>query len=156
MEQHSGRQYGEWLKAGGAMKNGGEKENNESAVRVERWSSPSPMVGGRAGEVDGGVSMMDEAPLDTVRGTFTSNHREQEKQIKWDNMGLVGLKIGLVQAACDEQKEVITDLVRNEVYGNEVVQVEVGKELGPVIKESEVLSPIKPKEKEDTSEERKV
>ena len=71
-------------------------------------------------------------------------------------MGLVGLKMGLVQAACDEQKEVITDLVRNEVYGNEVVQVEVGKELRPVIRESEVLSPIKPKEKEDTSEERKV
>ena len=71
-------------------------------------------------------------------------------------MGLVGLKIGLVQAACDEQKEVITDLVRNEVYGNEVVQVEVGKELGPVIREFEVLSLIKPKEKEETSEERKV
>ena len=61
------------------MKNGGEKENNESAVRVERWSSPSPMVGGRAGEVDGGVSMMDAAPLYTVRGTFMFNHREQEK-----------------------------------------------------------------------------
>ena len=42
------------------------------------------------------------------------------------------------------------------MYGNEVVQVEVGKELGPVIRESEILSPIKPKEKEDTSEKRKV
>ena len=138
------------------MKNGGEKEKMKGQSKAERWSLPSLVVGGRASEVDSGVSMMDEAPLDTVRGTFTSNHREQEKQIKWDNMGLVGLKMGLVQAACDEQKEVITDLVRNEVYGNEVVQVEVGKELGPVIKESEVLSPIKPKEKEDTSEERKV
>ena len=138
------------------MKNGGEKEKMKGQSEAERWSSPSLVVGCRASEVDGGVSMMDEAPLDTVRGTFTSNHREQEKQIKWDNMGLVGLKMGLVQAACDEQKEVITDLVRNEVYGNEVVQVEVGKELGPVIRESEVLSPIKPKEKEDTSEKRKV
>ena len=46
---------------------------------VERWSSPSPVVGGRAGEVDYGVSMMDAAPLDMVKGTFTSNHREYEK-----------------------------------------------------------------------------
>ena len=119
---------------------------------AERWSSPSLVVSGRAGEVDGGVSIMDAAPLDTVRGTFTSNHREQEKQIRWDNMVLVGLKMGLEQVARDEQKESRTDLVRNEVHGNKVVQGEVGKELGPVIREFEVLNPIKPKEKEDTSD----
>ena len=66
----------------------------------------------------------------------------------------VGLKMGLEQVARDEQKESRTDLVRNEVHRNKGVQVEVGKELGPVTRESEVLSPIKPKEKEDTSEER--
>ena len=58
------------------MKNGGEKEKMKGQSKAERWSSPSLVVGGRASEVDGGVSMMDEAPLDTVRGTFTSNHRE--------------------------------------------------------------------------------
>ena len=41
------------------------------------------------------------------------------------------------------------------MHGNEVVQIEVGKELGPVIRESEVLSLIKPKEKENTSVEGK-
>ena len=68
----------------------------------------------------------------------------------------VGLKMGLKQVAYDEQKDSRTDLVRKEVHGNNVVQVEVGKELGPVIREFEVLSLIKPKEKEETSEERKV
>ena len=68
----------------------------------------------------------------------------------------VGLKMGLKQVAYDEQKDSRTDLVRKEVHGNNVVQVEVGKELGPVIREFEVLSLMKPKEKEETSEERKV
>ena len=68
----------------------------------------------------------------------------------------VGLKMGLEQVANDEQKDSRTDLVKKEVHGNEVVQIEVGKELGPVIRESEVLSLIKPKEKENTSVERKV
>ena len=82
MEKHSRRQYGEWLKVGGAMKNEGEKEKMKLQSKAERWSSPSPVVGGRASEVDSGVSMMDAAPLDTMKGTFTSNHREQEKQIR--------------------------------------------------------------------------
>ena len=68
----------------------------------------------------------------------------------------VGLKMGLEQVARDEQKDSRTDLVRKEMHGNEVVQIEVGKELGPIIRESEVLSLIKPKEKENTSVERKV
>ena len=70
--------------------------------------------------------------------------------------GISGFEKGLEQVAHDQQKESRTDLVRNEVHRNKGVQVEVGKELGPVIRESEVLSPIKPKEKEDTSEKRKV
>ena len=62
--------------------------------------------------------------------------------------------MGLEWNARDEQKGVRVGLVRNEVHGNEVGQVVVDKKCGPVIREVEVLSPIKPKEKEGLSEER--
>ena len=119
-----------------------------------RGSSPSMVVSGEVGEEDSVVIMMDAAPLDTVRGTVTSTHREQEKHIRWGNRVSEASKMGLEQIARDKQKGFRTGLARNELHGNEVVQVEVGKKLGPVIREIEVLSPIKPKEKEDTSEER--
>ena len=45
-------------------------------------------------------------------------------------------------------------MVRNELLGNEVGQVVVDKKCGPVLREVEVLSPIRPKEKEGTIEER--
>ena len=35
MEQLSGRQYGEWLKAKGVIKNGGEKEKEKVKVQSE-------------------------------------------------------------------------------------------------------------------------
>ena len=48
---------------------------------VVRGSSPSMVVSGEAGEEDGVVIMMDAAPLDIVR--VMSTHREQEKHIRW-------------------------------------------------------------------------
>ena len=39
LEQSSGRQYGEWLKAGGALKIGGEKEKLKEQTRVEKGSA---------------------------------------------------------------------------------------------------------------------
>ena len=130
---------------------GGGASEEDDAVR---GSSPSMVVSGEAGEEDGVVIMMDAAHLDTERGTVTSTHREQEKHIRWGNRVSEASKMGLEQIAHDKQKGFRTGLVRNKLHGNEVVQVEVGKKLGPVIREIEVLSPIKPKEKEDTSEER--
>nr|POE58610.1 hypothetical protein CFP56_50199 [Quercus suber] len=110
------------------------------------------MEGRKVDDVGGGLIMVDAATLDTVRETITSNHGEQERLNRWDNTTLVGLKMGLEQVARDKQKADGIELVRKEVHGNEKVKVEVGKEFGPVIRELEVLSPIKPKEKEETSE----
>ena len=62
--------------------------------------------------------------------------------------------MGLERTARDEQNGSRVGLVRNELHGNEVGQVVVDKKCGPVLREVEVLSPIKPKEKEGTSEER--
>ena len=90
--------------------------------------------------------MMDAAPLDTVKRTVMSTHKKQGKQIGWDNRVLETSKMGLEWNARDEQKGVRAGLVRNEVHGNEVGQVVVDKKCGPVIREVEVLSPIKPKE----------
>nr|POF19256.1 hypothetical protein CFP56_75075 [Quercus suber] len=100
MEQLSGWQYGEWLKDGGVIKNGGEKEKvkvqSEAGKRsspfmvvdggdgeedkVVRGSSPALVVGGGAGEEGGTIVMMDVAPLDMMKGSIscnvTSSHRE--------------------------------------------------------------------------------
>ena len=126
--------------------------------RAIRGSSLAMVVGGGAGEEGGTVVMMDVAPLDTVNSSVTCNvtssHREQGEQIGWDNRVLEASKMGLEWNARDEQKGVRAGLVRNEVHGNEVGQVVVDKKCGPVIREVEVLSPIKPKEKEGLSEER--
>nr|POE82160.1 hypothetical protein CFP56_74137 [Quercus suber] len=178
MEQLSGWQYGEWLKDGGVIKNGGEKEKvnvqSEAGKRsspfmvvdgrdgeedeVVRGSSPALVVGGGAGEEGGTIVMMDVAPLDMMKGSVscnvTSSHREQGEQIGWDNRVPEASKMGLEQIAHDEQKGVRAGLVRNEVRGNEVGQVVVDKKCGLGIREGEVLSPIEPKEKEGLSKER--
>ena len=99
MEELSGRQYGEWLKAKGVIKNGGEKEKVKVQSEAEKGSLPSMLVDGGASEEDGAlrgsspalvlgggaseeggtVVMMGAAPLDTVKGTITSTHKEQGK-----------------------------------------------------------------------------
>nr|POE89629.1 hypothetical protein CFP56_02345 [Quercus suber] len=68
------------------------------------WSLPSPMEGGKASEVGGGVIKVDAATLDTVRDTIKSNHRKQDKLSRWDNTASMGLKMGLEQLARDKQK----------------------------------------------------
>ena len=91
------RQYGEWLKAGGVLKVGGEKEKlKEQSVTKKgcstsmvvddgtgeervagNWSSLELVVGGRAEEENGMVIMEEAAPLDMEKSPVTSNHGEQ-------------------------------------------------------------------------------
>ncbi|KAL0008834.1 hypothetical protein SO802_010336 [Lithocarpus litseifolius] len=145
MEQVSGKQIGEWLKAGGVLKNGGEKERVKVRSKAEKGSSTSMVVDGGAGEVDGVVRgslpalvvgggagkesgtavMMDVAPLNTVKvplmcDVTSSEHRGQGEQIGWDNRVPKASKVGMELKACDEKMGVRAGLVRNEVQGNEV------------------------------------
>nr|POE81871.1 hypothetical protein CFP56_08197 [Quercus suber] len=175
MEQLSGRQYGEWLKAGGVIKNGGEKDKMKVQSEAEKGSLPSTMVDGRVGDengtirgnspalvVDGGAVevggttvMMDATPLDLVEGAITSSNREQGRLIIWEDRVPEVSKMGLERTARDEQKGARTGMVRNELQGNEAGQEIGDKMCGPVIKEAEMLSLIRPKEKGGISEERK-
>nr|POE96858.1 hypothetical protein CFP56_49609 [Quercus suber] len=174
MEQLSGRQYGEWLKAGGVIKNGGEKDKIKVQLEAKKVSSPSMVVDGGAGEengavrgrsttlvVDGGaieeggtVVMMDTAPLDMVKGTVMSTHREQGRQIKWEDKVPEVFNMGLERIARDKQIGSRIGVVRNELHRNKGGQVVVNKKCGPVIREAKMLSPITPKEKEGISKER--
>ncbi|KAF3952870.1 hypothetical protein CMV_021626 [Castanea mollissima] len=162
MEQYAERQYGEWLKAGGVFKNGGEKEKVKEKPVAEKESSSSLMEGGEAGEEVGAVReslpsmvvsdgageeagtemMMDAAPMGTVRGLVMSNQRGQEEQISRGNSGAEISKVGLDQMAREEQVCFRTGLVKNEAEGNQVVQIEVDNSVGPVISEFKGSSPI--------------
>ena len=79
--------------------------------------------------------MMDAAPLDTVKRTVMSTHKEQGKQIRWENKVPEDSKMGLERTARDEQNGSRAGLVRNELHGNEVGQVVVDKKCGSVIRE---------------------
>ena len=96
------RQYGEWLKAGGVIKNRGDKDKLKMQLEAKKGSSPSMVVDGRAGEeneavrrrspavvvagganeVSGSAVMMDAAPLGMLEGSITSTHREMGRQIR--------------------------------------------------------------------------
>ena len=79
--------------------------------------------------------MMDAAPLDTVKRTVMSTHKEQGKQIIWENRVPEDSKMGLERTARDKQNGSRAGLVRNELHGNEVGQVVVDKNCGSVIRE---------------------
>ena len=103
-EQLSGKQYGEWLKAGGVIKVRGEKENIKVQSVAEKGcsasmvvddgvgedcgagsqSSPALVVGGGAEVKNGTVIMMEAAPLNMVKSFVTSNHKEQGEQVRWE------------------------------------------------------------------------
>ena len=78
--------------------------------------------------------MMDAAPLDTVKRTVMSTHKEQGKQIRWENKVPEDSKMGLERTARDEQNGSRAGLVRNELHGNKVGQVVVDKNCGSVIR----------------------
>ncbi|KAK9983959.1 hypothetical protein SO802_033484 [Lithocarpus litseifolius] len=176
MEPLSGRQYGEWLKAGGVIKNGGEKEKMKAQSGVEKGSSVSIMVDGEAGEEKGAgsvnssapevgdgadverrtVVMMEAPPLNMVNSNVTSTHRKQGKQVRWDEKVPKISNIVLEWTARDGQNDVRADIVRNELYGKEIGQGVVDKKHGPVIKEIDMLGPSRIKEKEGLSEDKEL
>nr|POE85002.1 hypothetical protein CFP56_63880 [Quercus suber] len=153
IEQSLERQYGGWLKAGGATKGGGEKVKTKSHAVAEKGSSPSQTKGGIDSDRGSGLTMVGKAVLDMVKGTSMSNPWVQDKLNRWDNMAKVGLEMRLNQGARDRLEGSKTKLVSKLFQRNESAQPEVNKAYRLYIEDLENSSPIKPKEKKNTSEE---
>ena len=163
-EQRARRQYGDWLKAGGVIKNGGEKEKLKMQFEAKKGGMQSRVVAGENCEETGAkrrspptvmeadecgsAEMMDAVPLGMVEGSVTSNHRDMGGQSRWDEGVHEASGEGLVRTSREEQKIIRTEIVGNELNRNQRSQEVIEKRYGPAIKEDETLSPIGPKGKE--------
>ena len=129
------RQYGEWLKAGGALRVGGEKEKLKEQPVADKGSlvpmvlngrdggecmtgssrrSPELVVGREAGEEYGSKMMVEAAPLNTGKSFVMSSHGEQGKQVSWKERVLEASVSELEGATRETLNETRTTLVRNE------------------------------------------
>ena len=162
------------LKAGGVIKNGGDKDKLKMQFEAKKEGSQSRVVDGEVGEetraerrssftvveaegVDGGnglADMMDAVPLGMEEGFVTSTHREMGRQIKWDDIAPEASGKGLDKTSCEEQKGVRTEIVGNELQGNKMSQEVTKKRYGPAFQKDEILSPIGPKGKGGLSEDK--
>ena len=174
MEQRLGRQYGEWLKAGGSLKNGGEKDKLKMQFEAKKGGSRSRVVDDGAGEeigderrslptvmeaggADGGsgsAEMMDAVSLGMMEGCDTSNHRDMDRQIRWDDAAPVASSKGLDRTSREEKKSARTELVGNKVHGNKTSQDVTERGYGPAFKEDEIICPNGPKGRGDLNEDK--
>nr|POE89702.1 protein tpr1 [Quercus suber] len=175
LEQSSGRQYGEWMKAGGVLKVRGEKEKLKEQSVTEKGGSASMVVddedrtengvGGRSSSVlvvDGGVepakgsvSMMEADQLDFVMNPVMSNHRKHGELVRWEERLPKASNSEKEQNAREGLSGDRTNSVRTEWNGTEVGQHVVSKEFGPDLSGAGNLSPIKIKETKDLRGEKK-
>nr|POE84978.1 hypothetical protein CFP56_78419 [Quercus suber] len=175
MVQSAGRQYGEWLKAGGVIKAGGGKEKlnektmnegggsasmvvdggTKEACEAENRSLHERAVGDGAEEAGGTVMRMEETPLNTVESLVTSSHRKQGEHVRWVERVPEASDSELEQAAREGQNGGLTKLVRNEGNGTKADQQVGVQEYGPVLIENGKVSPLRRKEIEGLSEEKR-
>ncbi|XP_030945979.1 uncharacterized protein LOC115970489 [Quercus lobata] len=170
-----GRQYGEWLKVGGVLKVGGEEEKLKEQPVTEKGCSasmvvnggtneegvagsrrlPELVVGGRTEKEDGTVIMEEAAPLDMAKSPVTSNHGEQGEQVNWKKGVPEASDNELERAAHEGLNGIRTNLVKNERNGTESSRQGVSKVYGPVLSEVGKLSPLRIKETEGLSGEKR-
>ena len=129
VEHSSGRQYGEWLKVGGALKVGGEKVKLKEQPRVEIGSvasmgvngeskeeygmggpvPPAMAVGGGAEAVKESVSMMEADRLECVMIPVRSNPGKHDEQVRMEEDVSEALRFGNDQRArevsCGDQTD---------------------------------------------------
>ena len=82
LEQLSGRQYGEWLKASGTLKIGGEKEKLKEQTEAKKGSAASMVVDGEAKEESGvgvrvSLVMVVGGGAEAVRGSVIMMEADQ-------------------------------------------------------------------------------
>nr|POE83616.1 hypothetical protein CFP56_06705 [Quercus suber] len=141
LEQSLGRQYGEWLKAGGVIKVGDGKEKLKEQFVHEKWclasmvvdggageacgaenrSLPELVVGGGAEEESGTVMMIEEAPLNMAKSPVMSYHRKQGEQVRWEERVPEASNSELERATRAGLNGDRTNLVKNEGHGTEAV-----------------------------------
>ncbi|XP_065618457.1 uncharacterized protein LOC136062818 [Quercus suber] len=162
LEHSSGRQYGEWLRAGGFLKVGGEKEKRKEQAGIEKGGSAAMVVdgddrlenetGGRSTQVqvgDGGselervsVSLMEADRLDMAMNHVMSNHKENGEQVRLEER----LPVASVSEKGQKTREGMSGdrnyLVRNEGNGTKESQQIVREECGPDIYGAGILSPL--------------
>ncbi|XP_023874702.1 uncharacterized protein LOC111987231 [Quercus suber] len=175
MVQPAGRQYGEWLKAGGVIKAGGGKEKlnkqnvnegggsasmvvdggTKEACEAENRSLHERAAGGGAEEAGGTVRRMEETPLNPVESLVTSSHRKQGEHVRWVERVPEASDSELEQAAREGQNGGLTKLVRNEGNGTKADQQVGVQEYGPVLIEDGKVSPLSRKEIEGLSGEKR-
>ena len=175
LEQLSGRQYGEWLKAGGVMKVGGEKEKLKEQSVAEKVcsasmvvddetrkedgagsrSSPALVVGSGAEEERGTVIMMEADQLFLVKNPVMSNHKKHGEQVRWEERVPVASNSEKEQTAHEGLNGYRTNSVKTKWHGTEAGQQVVSKKYGLDISGAGSLSPLRIKETEYLSEENK-
>ena len=166
-EQRSGRQYGDWLKAGGAIKNGGEGERlkmqseakkggmqsrvmageNSEEFGAEWRNPPAAMEAEGAIEKSGSAEMMDAVLMALVEGVVLSHHRDMGGQSRGDGGVQEASGKGLVRTSREEEI-----FPRAELVGNQRSQEVREKSNGPAIGVDETISPFGPKGKERLNE----
>ena len=127
------------MKAGGAIKNGGEGEKlkmqfeakkggmqlrvmageNGEETRAERRNTPAAMEAEGATEESGLAEMMDAVPMGMVEGAVMSNHRDMGGQSGEDEGVQEASGEGLVRTSRREKNFLRTELVGNELSGNQ-------------------------------------
>ena len=160
------------MKAGGAIKNGGEGEKlkmqfeakkggmqsrvmageNGEETRAEWRNPPAAMEAEGAAEESGSAEMMDAVPMALVEGAVLSHHRDMGGQSRGDGGVQEASGEGLVRTSCEEKNFLRTELVGNELSGNQRSQEVMEKSNGLAIKVDETLSPFRPKGKERLNE----
>ena len=175
LEQLSRRQYGEWLKASGVLKFGGEKERLKEKSVAEKEGSASMVVDSDAGKgsgagsksspamvVDGSVEaekgavlMMEADQLEHEMNPDMSSHRKHGEQARWEETLTGALNSVKEQKTRDGQNEDRTSSVRTNWIGTEANHQVVRKPFGPDTNGVGSVSPQRINENEGLSGEKK-
>ena len=171
-EQRSGRQYGEWLKAGGALKNGGEgvrmkmqsearkggmysrvmEGENSAESEAERRNSPAAMEAETFAEKKGQAEMKEAGPMALVEEVVLSHHRDMRGQSIGDGSVQHASGEGLVKASREEEWLHRAGSVGLELNENQKISKVRIKSNGPACGVDEDISPFGPKGKEKLNE----
>ena len=173
LELCSDKQYGEWMKAGGALRVGSKKEKLKEHPVADKGSSvprvfngrdggesmvgssrcnPEQVVGRGVGEEYGSEMMVEAAPLTTGKSSVMSSHGEQGMQVSGMERVPEASVSELEGAARERLNETRNSLVRNEWYETVAGQQAASKDFGPGLDENEEMSPSRMNVAEGLSE----
>ena len=160
------------MKAGKAIKNGGEGERLKMQSEAKKGGMQSRVMAGEnseesgaewrnppaamevegAAEKSGQAEMMDAVPMALVEGVVLSHHRDMEGPSRGDGSVQEVSGKGLVRTSREEEFFLKAELVGHELSGNQKSSEVREKSNGPTIGVDEAISPFGPKGKERLNE----